>query len=102
MVQERPTSPPAVSRCAAGCVQPHAASSEGAACGQSLENHGGQLANAVPEQYRQSIYELAISLAVIDKELEGREPEVVTHLWRSLGLDETLARKLFMDRIEHM
>lgn len=59
-------------------------------------------AKAVPEAYRQSIYELAIGLAVVDKELEGREPEVVTHLWRCLGLDETLARQLFMSRIEQM
>lgn len=59
-------------------------------------------ASAVPEQYRQSMFELAVSLAVVDKELEGREPEVITHLWRSFGLDETLARKLFMDRIEKM
>ncbi len=57
---------------------------------------------AVPERFRVSIFELATELAVVDKELEGREPEVVRYLWRALGIPDEQARTIFMTRIERM
>ncbi len=59
-------------------------------------------AAAVPEQFRLSIFELATELAVVDKELEGKEPEVVRHLWHALGIPDDIARNIFMSRIERM
>jgi len=56
----------------------------------------------VPQEFRLSIFELATELAVIDKELEGKEPEVVKHLWHALGIDDDVARRIFMTRIEQM
>lgn len=57
---------------------------------------------AVPFQYRVSIFELATELAVIDKELEGKEPEVVRYLWHAMGIPDDQARTIFMSRIERM
>jgi hypothetical protein len=59
-------------------------------------------AKAVPEQYRTSMFELAAELAVVDKELEGKEPEVVRHLWRAFGIPDDKARAIFMSKIERM
>lgn len=59
-------------------------------------------AAAVPQEYRLAVFELAAELAVADKELEGGEPEVVTHLWRAFGIPEDTARQVFMSKIEKM
>ena len=59
-------------------------------------------AAAVPDQFRIPIFELATELAVVDKELEGKEPEVVKHLWHALAIPDDIARKIFMDWIEKM
>jgi hypothetical protein len=59
-------------------------------------------AAAVPQEYRLAVFELAAELAVTDKELEGGEPEVVTHLWRAFGIPEDTARQVFMSKIETM
>jgi uncharacterized tellurite resistance protein B-like protein len=56
----------------------------------------------VPERYRLSIFDLATELAVVDKELEGKEPEVIKHLWHAMGIPDDIARKVFMDKIEKM
>jgi uncharacterized tellurite resistance protein B-like protein len=56
----------------------------------------------VPHQYRTSVFELAAELAVVDKELEGKEPEVVRHIWHALGIPDDTARAIFMARIEKM
>lgn len=61
-----------------------------------------QWAAAVPNEYRLSVFELASELAVIDKELEGKEPEVVRHLWKALGIPDDTARSIFMSKIEKM
>ena len=57
---------------------------------------------AIPSQYRVSIFELATELAVVDKELEGKEPEVVRYLWHAMGIPDDQARNIFMTRIERM
>jgi uncharacterized tellurite resistance protein B-like protein len=59
-------------------------------------------ARAVPEQYRLGIYELACELSVVDKELEGQEPDVVMHLRDALGIPLEQARSIFMSKIERM
>jgi hypothetical protein len=59
-------------------------------------------AAAIPEQYRTSMFELAAELAVVDKELEGKEPEVLRHLWKALGIPDDTARRLCMSKIERM
>ncbi|HVZ99524.1 MAG TPA: TerB family tellurite resistance protein [Caulobacterales bacterium] len=59
-------------------------------------------APAVPQQYRHSIYELAVELAVVDHQLAGREPEIVLHIGACLGVPTEEARRIFMDRIEKM
>jgi uncharacterized tellurite resistance protein B-like protein len=59
-------------------------------------------AQAVPERYRLSIFELAAELAVVDRELEGREPEVIRHLWHCMGIPDDQARAIFMSKIERM
>ena len=58
--------------------------------------------SAVPQRYRVSIFELATELAVVDKELEGKEPEVIRYLWHSMGIPDDQARTIFMARIERM
>ncbi|MDX2235322.1 MAG: TerB family tellurite resistance protein [Hyphomonadaceae bacterium] len=57
---------------------------------------------AVPVTHRLAIFELATELAVVDKELEGKEPEVVRYLWRALQIPDDEARRIFMQRIEEM
>jgi uncharacterized tellurite resistance protein B-like protein len=59
-------------------------------------------AKAVPEQYRVGVYELACELAVVDKELEGQEPDVIMHLRDTLGIPLEQARTIFMTKIERM
>lgn len=59
-------------------------------------------AQAAPEPYRAPLFELAAELAVVDKELEGREPEVIKHLWTALGIPDEIARGIFMSKIERM
>ncbi len=59
-------------------------------------------AGAIPEKFRLALFTLATEVAVVDKELEGKEPEVIRHLWRALGIPDDAARKIFMDRIEGM
>lgn len=59
-------------------------------------------AKAVPSQFRKSIFELAADLVVVDGELEGKEPEVIKHIWQSLQLPDDEARKIFMAKIEAM
>jgi hypothetical protein len=59
-------------------------------------------APAIPEQYRVNIFELATELAVVDRELEGKEPEVVRYLWKALNIPDDVARKIFMGQIEKM
>lgn len=59
-------------------------------------------AAAVPQQYRGAIFELAAELAVVDKELEGKEPEVVKHVWQALGIPDEKGRSIFMAKIEAM
>lgn len=61
-----------------------------------------QWATQVPAEARLPIFELAADLAVVDKELEGREPEVVVHLWHALEIPDDVARKVFMGKIEKM
>ena len=55
---------------------------------------------AVPGPYREAVFELAADLAVIDKEIEGKEPEVLRHLWRALGISDERGRAIFMEQIE--
>jgi len=57
---------------------------------------------AVPPQQRLVIFELAAELAVADKELEGKEPELLRQLWHALGLPDDVARAIFMSKIETM
>ncbi len=59
-------------------------------------------AQSVPAQYRVGIYELACELAVVDRELGGQEPDVVTHLRDSLAIPLDQARSIFMSKIERM
>jgi len=59
-------------------------------------------AAAIPPQFRVSMFELAAELAVVDKELEGKEPEVVRHLWSAMGIPDDDARSIFMRKIERM
>ena len=59
-------------------------------------------AAAVPPPYRVSIFSLATELAVVDKELEGKEPEVIRYLWHALAIPDDEARSIFMSRIERM
>jgi uncharacterized tellurite resistance protein B-like protein len=59
-------------------------------------------AQAVPQRFRGAILELAAELAVTDKDLAGKEPEVVKHLWRALGIAEDEGRKVFIAKIEAM
>lgn len=59
-------------------------------------------AAAVPVAARVSIFELATELAVVDKELEGKEPEVIRYLWHAMGIPDDQARNIFMSRIERM
>ena len=59
-------------------------------------------AKSVPEQYRVSIFELATELATVDKDIAGREPEVLKYLWQALGIPDELGRRIFMSRIEKM
>jgi len=57
---------------------------------------------AVPPQFRKSIFELAAELVVADKELEGKESEVIKSIWQALEIPDEEARKIFMGRIERM
>jgi hypothetical protein len=59
-------------------------------------------AACVPTQHRIGIFELATELAVVDRELEGKEPEVVKYLWNALQIPDDVARKIFMGQIEKM
>lgn len=59
-------------------------------------------AAAVPEQFRVPMLELACELAVVDRELEGKEPEVVRHLWGALKIPDDKGRAIFMAKIESM
>lgn len=54
----------------------------------------------IPPQFREAVFDLAAELAVIDKELEGKEPEVLRHLWRALSIPDERGRALFMAQIE--
>lgn len=59
-------------------------------------------AKSIPAQFRIPVFELATTLAVVDKELEGKEPEVVKYLWQALQIPDDRARTIFMSRIEEM
>lgn len=63
---------------------------------QSLIN---EWAAAVPQQFRTPVFALAAELAVVDKELQGREHDVVKHLGMALGVPEGEARTIFMDKL---
>lgn len=59
-------------------------------------------AKAVPEPYRLPILELAAELATVDKDVSGKEPEVIRLLCASLGLPPEKGREIFIGRIEQM
>jgi hypothetical protein len=59
-------------------------------------------AKAVPEPYRLPILELAAELATVDKDVAGKEPEVIRLLCVSLGLPAEKGREIFIGRIEQM
>lgn len=61
-----------------------------------------QWAAAVPQQFKTPVFELAAELAVIDKELQGAETEVIEYLWKALGIPDEEARKIFMGKIGSM
>ncbi len=56
-------------------------------------------AAAVPQQFRTPVYALAAELAVVDKELQGREHDVIKHLGQALGVPEEEARSIFMAKL---
>ena len=56
-------------------------------------------AAAVPQQFRTPVFALAAELAVVDKELQGRESDVVKYLGRAMGIPEAEARTIFMDKL---
>jgi tellurite resistance protein len=57
---------------------------------------------AVPDKFRSALFELACAVATVDKDLAGKEPEVVRHLGKALGFADDVIRKTFMDSIEKM
>ncbi len=59
-------------------------------------------AAAVPERFRVNVFELAAELAVIDKELQGRENAVIRRLGQAFGLPEEQARTIFMGKLNGM
>jgi len=59
-------------------------------------------AGKVPQPHRMAIYELAVQMATVDKDLGGKEPEVIRHLAAALGLNDFEAREIFMNHIEKM
>lgn len=59
-------------------------------------------AQAVPAEFREKIFELATELAVVDRDLKGREPEVVRYLGRALQIPEEVSRRIFMNQIDKM
>lgn len=59
-------------------------------------------AAAVPEDYRVKVLELAAEVAVVDRELKGRESDVVRYLGDALKLPEEVVRTTFMNRIQGM
>ena len=59
-------------------------------------------AAAVPHQFRTPVFALAAELAVVDKELQGRESEVIKHLGQALGLPEHEAHSIFMSKVSGM
>jgi len=59
-------------------------------------------AAAIPAQYRVSMFQLAVEVLIIDKEIEGKEPEVIRVLWTALGIPDDEARQMFMSRFEKM
>ncbi len=56
-------------------------------------------AGDVPQRYRLPLFELASELAVADKQLEGKEPEVVRRLGRAFGIPDEEADRIFMSKI---
>ncbi len=69
---------------------------------QSWQSLVDEWAAAIPEQFRTSIFALATELSVVDKSLEGKEPEVIKHLGAALGLPESEANAIFMSKIGRM
>jgi uncharacterized tellurite resistance protein B-like protein len=63
---------------------------------QALVN---EWAGAVPERFRVSVFDLAAELAVIDKELGGRESEVIKHLGRALRIPDAQAQSIFASKV---
>lgn len=59
-------------------------------------------ASAVPPEHRLALFEIAAELAVVDKGLDGGEPEVVRHVGKALGLPQEQIRSIFMDKIDKM
>ena len=59
-------------------------------------------AACVPADYRLPVLEMAAEVAVIDRDLRGRESEVVQYLGAALHVPEQTAREIFMRRIEKM
>jgi hypothetical protein len=59
-------------------------------------------AAAVPQQFRAPVYELATELAVVDKELQGKEAEVIEYLGKALAIPDDEARRILMNRISSM
>lgn len=56
-------------------------------------------AGDVPQKFRLPLFELAAELAVADKQLEGKEPEVVRRLGRAFGIPDEEADRIFMSKI---
>lgn len=56
-------------------------------------------AGDVPQRYRLPLFELAAELAVADKQVGGKEPEVIRRLGRAFGIPDEEADRIFMAKI---
>jgi len=56
----------------------------------------------VPPEYRELMLDLAADLAVVDKTVSGKEPEVIMHIGRAMGISEDKVRQIFMTKIARL
>jgi long-subunit acyl-CoA synthetase (AMP-forming) len=61
-----------------------------------------QWAKAVLQQYKELILELAADLATVDKNVSGKEPEVITYLGKAMGLTDDTVSRIFMSKISRI